>query len=94
MNLTFHLHFLGEAYPVSQFNDNPYSIKKLTERKEQNVSVLSIVLISNDAVLSKTLLRFAYQEIYSEYIFINTERVDRRWCQDFCLPFFLDQVTF
>lgn len=57
-------------------------------------SVLSTVLISNDAVLSKTQLKFVYQEIYSEYIFINTKRVDRRRWQDFCLLFFLDQITF
>lgn len=79
---------------MSQFNNNAFSTKKLSERKEKNVSVFSILLISNDAVLSKTLLKFGCQEIYSVYIFINTERVDRRRCQDFCLSFFLDEVTF
>lgn len=80
---------------MSQFNNNAFSTKKLSERKEQNVSVFfSILLISNDAVLSKTLLNFGCQELHSVYIFINTERVDRRRCQDFCLSFFLDEVTF
>lgn len=42
---------------MSQFNNNAGSIKKLTERKE-HVSVPSVVLTSNAAVLSKTLLNF------------------------------------
>lgn len=56
LNLPFH-HFWTEAYPMSQFNNNADSIKKLTERKE-HVSVPSVVLTSNAALLSKTLLNF------------------------------------
>lgn len=64
--------FIFEGKHIRSLNNNAYGIKKLTERKEQNISILSVVLIN--AVLSKTLIKFAYQELYSEYVFMNSEK--------------------
>lgn len=48
VNPAFHLCF-GDACPVYQFHNNAVSVKKLMQRKEQDIIILSIVLISNGA---------------------------------------------
>lgn len=93
VNLTFYLHFGEETYPISQFNNNNLliiiimhiTLKKQQKRTEQQYCIS--VLINNDAALDKTLLKFVYQKIHSDYIFLNTERFGRKRCQDFSSKF-------